>query len=180
MGVGVVWTFLLSSILFSSPSPSLWETARYRLKYCLKGPLNSKQPTNQPNWALTYNISLINNYFAHFKNNVTVYLIWFSHHWWLAQMKLRDIPACFTSDLLCHISWFNYLNVITCCCWDSIYGINPIKSPGDIAFYKRGIIHRVWTSPLIFASCRDCTSYLVSTQTACPPSLASCRDSCAW
>ena len=23
---------------FSSLSPSLWETARYRLKYCLKGP----------------------------------------------------------------------------------------------------------------------------------------------
>ena len=33
---------------FSSPSPSLWETVRYRLKYCLKGPLNRKQPTNQP------------------------------------------------------------------------------------------------------------------------------------
>ena len=29
-----------------SLSPSLWETARYRLKYCLKGPLNPKQPTN--------------------------------------------------------------------------------------------------------------------------------------
>ena len=43
---GVVWTFLLSSIL-SPLSPSLWETARYRLKYCLKGPLNPKQPTNQ-------------------------------------------------------------------------------------------------------------------------------------
>ena len=28
-------------------SPSLWETARYRLKYCLKGPLKPK-PTNQP------------------------------------------------------------------------------------------------------------------------------------
>ena len=28
--------------------PSLWETARYRLKYCLKGPLSPKQPTNQP------------------------------------------------------------------------------------------------------------------------------------
>ena len=28
-------------------SPSLWEAARYRLKYCLKGPLNPKQPTNQ-------------------------------------------------------------------------------------------------------------------------------------
>ena len=33
--------------LFSPLSPSLWETARYRLKYCLKGPLNPKQPTNQ-------------------------------------------------------------------------------------------------------------------------------------
>ena len=28
-------------------SPSLWETARNRLRYCLKGPLNPKQPTNQ-------------------------------------------------------------------------------------------------------------------------------------
>ena len=44
---GMVWTFLLSSIL-SPLCPSLWETARYRLKYCLKGPLNPKQPTNQP------------------------------------------------------------------------------------------------------------------------------------
>ena len=33
---------------FSPLAPSLWETARYRLKYCLKGPLNPKQPTNQP------------------------------------------------------------------------------------------------------------------------------------
>ena len=32
---------------FSPLSPHLWETARYRLKYCLKGPLNPKQPTNQ-------------------------------------------------------------------------------------------------------------------------------------
>ena len=34
--------------LCSSLSISLWEMARYRLKYCLKGPLNPKQPTNQP------------------------------------------------------------------------------------------------------------------------------------
>ena len=33
--------------LFSPFSPSLWETARYRLKYCLKGPLNPKQSINQ-------------------------------------------------------------------------------------------------------------------------------------
>ena len=34
---------------FSFLSPFLWETARYRLKYCLKGPFSPKQPTNQPN-----------------------------------------------------------------------------------------------------------------------------------
>ena len=33
---------------FSFLSPSLWKTARYRLKYCLKGPLSPKQSTNQP------------------------------------------------------------------------------------------------------------------------------------
>ena len=33
---------------FSPLSPSLCETARYRLKYCLIGPLNPKQPTNKP------------------------------------------------------------------------------------------------------------------------------------
>ena len=39
---------LILVYLFSYFSPFLWETARYRLKYCLKGPLNPKQPTNQP------------------------------------------------------------------------------------------------------------------------------------
>ena len=38
--------------LFSFLSPSLLETPRYRLKYCLKGPLNPKQPTNQPTQGL--------------------------------------------------------------------------------------------------------------------------------
>ena len=33
---------------FSPLPPSLWETTRYRLKYCLKGPLNPKQPTKRP------------------------------------------------------------------------------------------------------------------------------------
>ena len=32
---------------FSSLSPSLWETTRYRLKFCLKGSLSPKT-TNQP------------------------------------------------------------------------------------------------------------------------------------
>ena len=32
--------------LFSPLSPSLLETARSRIKYCLKGPLNTNQSTN--------------------------------------------------------------------------------------------------------------------------------------
>ena len=50
LAVGAVGGCLDIFILIysSSPlSPSLWKTARYRLKYCLKGPLNPKQPTNQ-------------------------------------------------------------------------------------------------------------------------------------
>ena len=35
---------------FPPLSPSLWETAKYRLKYCLKGLLKPKQPTNQHNY----------------------------------------------------------------------------------------------------------------------------------
>ena len=38
---------------FSSLSHSLWETARYRLKCCLKGPLNLKESMNHP--AALYN-----------------------------------------------------------------------------------------------------------------------------
>ena len=45
---------------FSPLSPSLWETARYRLKYCLKGPLNPKQPTNQ----LSLNVGLLETWIA--------------------------------------------------------------------------------------------------------------------
>ena len=41
-------------------SPSLWETARYRLKYCLKGPLNPK-PTNQKIVILTAFIDMEKN-----------------------------------------------------------------------------------------------------------------------
>ena len=49
VGAGGVCLDIFTLIyLFSPLSPSLLETARHRLKYCLKGPLNSKQPTNQP------------------------------------------------------------------------------------------------------------------------------------
>ena len=49
--------------LYSSLSPSLLETARYRLKYCLKGPLSPKQPTNQLQLVLHVNIFLDFNIF---------------------------------------------------------------------------------------------------------------------
>ena len=49
VGAGGGCLDIFTLIYPSSPlSPSLWETARYRLKYCLKGPFNPKQPTNQP------------------------------------------------------------------------------------------------------------------------------------
>ena len=41
MGAGCLDIFSLI-YLFSFLSPALRETARYRLKYCLKGPLNPK------------------------------------------------------------------------------------------------------------------------------------------
>ena len=48
VGAGGGCLDILPSSILSPLSPSLWETARYRLKYCLKRPLNPKQPTNQP------------------------------------------------------------------------------------------------------------------------------------
>ena len=45
VGAGGVFGHFYSHLSFLSSSPSLWETARYRLKYCLKGPLNTK-PAN--------------------------------------------------------------------------------------------------------------------------------------
>ena len=44
---GVVFGIFTLVYPFFPLSSSLWETARYRLKYYLKGPLNPK-PTNQP------------------------------------------------------------------------------------------------------------------------------------
>ena len=40
---GGLFGHFYSPLSFLSSSPFLWGTARYRLKYCLKGPLNQKQ-----------------------------------------------------------------------------------------------------------------------------------------
>ena len=48
---------------FSPLSPSLWETTRYRLKYCLKGSLSPKS-TDQPNFVATPDWKLVPNNIA--------------------------------------------------------------------------------------------------------------------
>ena len=87
--VGMVWTFLPSSIL-SLLSPSLWETARYRLKYCLKGTLNPKQPTNQ----LLVRFSSIE--FVHL---LVPHKIWISIF-----LKFQEEILCWFNEVL---GWFN-------------------------------------------------------------------------
>ena len=37
-------------------SPSLWETARYRLKYCLKGPLNPKSTNQHMKYQVSFSL----------------------------------------------------------------------------------------------------------------------------
>ena len=49
---------------FTPLSPSLWETARYRLKYCLKGPLNPIQPTK----FMNYDFQMSSKDFYFFEN----------------------------------------------------------------------------------------------------------------
>ena len=61
-GWGCLVIFTLIYPLFPL-SPPLWKTARYRLKYCLKGPLYPKQRTNQPNPSLSI--------FAHARRTTT-------------------------------------------------------------------------------------------------------------
>ena len=56
VGAGGVGWFghFFSRLSFFLLSPSLWETARYRLKYCLKGPFSPKQPTTNRVKAASY------------------------------------------------------------------------------------------------------------------------------
>ena len=59
---------------FSPLSPSLWRAARYRLKYCLKGPLNLKQPTNE--WILDVHCIIICCTF-YFDHLLMLYLVFY-------------------------------------------------------------------------------------------------------
>ena len=52
---------------FSFLSPSLWETARYRLKYCLKGPLSPNQQQHLLTACLKFLKDYVTDYVSLFK-----------------------------------------------------------------------------------------------------------------
>ena len=58
---------------FSPLSPSFLETARYKLKYCLKGPLNPKQPTNQRSCVLCFPVCHVSFFNPHYYLNDMCY-----------------------------------------------------------------------------------------------------------
>ena len=72
VGAGGGCLDIFSLYYFSFLSPSHWETARHRLKYCLNGSLIPKQPTNQirpliGTWKLIFFFFLV-RLFCHMNN----------------------------------------------------------------------------------------------------------------
>ena len=99
---------------FSPLSPSLWETARYRLKYCLKGPLNPK-PTNQPTNILCdimpMVISVLFRPVFMFAPNLSQPFSVSNHLCLAVAGPVPVLPSsCFTASLL--VSWV--LNLLRC------------------------------------------------------------------
>ena len=98
-GWGLFGHFCFSCLSFLFLSPSLWETARYGLKYCLKGPLSPKQPINQSAWScrLAYN----------FKSQPNTCVIIETIYWMaFVPIKMRmvgwcDGPNLKSSEILC-------------------------------------------------------------------------------
>ena len=79
---------------FSPLSPSLWETARYRLKYCLKGPLNPKQPTNQ---------IILNQSSSQIGQSAKCHILIVWKRWcFLPEGQGHGVMAIFKTDGLCH------------------------------------------------------------------------------
>ena len=97
---GLLALLLFSSILFCPLSPSLWEMARYRLKYCLKGPLSPKQPTIQPSleiFRVLYTSSDHCGYLQYlvldlsFVSRVESRMVW----WWNSTF---ETPCCYSYE----------------------------------------------------------------------------------
>ena len=113
---------------FSPLSPSLWETARYRLKYCLKGPLNPKQPTNQPTEKRGKNNRVASSEIIEFKTGTAG----------------TDIIATLKSLSTHPIKGPGALHFAK---GVRTYPINPIKGPGAMHFAKKGCVHILLKAP---------------------------------
>ena len=81
--------------LSSSLSPYLWETARYRLKYYLKRPLNPQQNKSHLSYLFHFFIPLRGTVRYRLKsrytaNNQTMYVIWYlSFEFWPSIRHVR-------------------------------------------------------------------------------------------
>ena len=137
--MGVVWTLLLSTIL-SPLSPSLWETARYRLKYCLKGPLNPGQPTNQPTTICIYRVYItILSVFVSIVHGVCLY----------------SISGPFLFYALKPFALYNLLNLLCYKRFHWLRKINQVSSPDRLTSYvrKTNTKTRVIISVIVKYSC---------------------------
>ena len=104
--VGASWGCLDNFTLlysFSPLSPSLWETTRYRLKYCLKGPLNPKQPTTQLN-SLVCTFVVLNR--ATFESVSSIQMIFFLFQLCLFNEATVPDQCNLVCCLACFQSWF--------------------------------------------------------------------------
>ena len=72
-------------------SPSLWETARYRLKYCLKGPLSQKQPTNQSLLRFSYFITPYDAQASSAFSALIFFYVFFCHFYYSANSILLPL-----------------------------------------------------------------------------------------
>ena len=86
--------------LFSLLSPSLWEMARYRLKYCLKGPLSSNnQPTNQLSICISvsWNFAIRDG-----SRNCTANQCWVTGQFWLVLYNYANFYEFLDSQFFCY------------------------------------------------------------------------------
>ena len=120
---------------FSSLSPSLWETARYRLKYCLKGPLNPKQPTNQPMYQDNSLVRKSVSYFSVAKVNNSVKSSRKSSL--LSQLMIRNVSESATARTYQSTLRLSTSDFKTRSTQRSIEKSNPTKKTTDVFVGKK-------------------------------------------
>ena len=130
VGAGGGCLDIFSLIYPLSPlSPSLWETARYRLKYCLKGPLNPKQPTNHLLFVFISRF-FICCFFSFLPSssgafvNPSFFICWFC-------FTLLSSSVCFIKFFLIHLFLLFNSAFFVCC----FYLVLPFSSVVFVLFF---------------------------------------------